>query len=320
MKLSNQQLSNAIQFIIENTREEGLIRAYAEDLTEGQIEFEDLTTFVTGFTGIHLMDIKHPLLIELKQKMLLFLSNEVINSRFWMWSAIGSDLRKYIPLDIDTTSINSEYCLMNGIHLNNIDTLLRNIHRKENYGFYSWIIPRFKHLANNPKTIFTILRHSFCSPKYWIITPSKPNEYNAFMTVNLFHYLILKDPKHLKSAELFLNQFESIDDMKDIYYKNELLNFYLISRILYYSKNKSLINRFIPQINDIDQLQDIELASILLTYKNLNLKIPSFWKKNLIQRQHLSGSWSTKDVFTYGDSMTWRSPALTTSMVLSALN
>lgn len=318
MKLSNEQLSNAIQFIIENTREEGLIRAYAEDLTEGQIEFEDLTTFVTGFTGIHLMDIQHPLLIELKQKMLLFLSNEVINSRFWMWASLNSDLRKIIPIDIDTTSINSELLYHEGINTSNSNILLKN-KPYGNKGFYTWIILRFNFFYVSLNDMLSIYRHGFYRRRVWQTTSSTRNELNALVSINAYRYLILKKPSLLAEAENYIDQYCTVEEMHCVYYPNYYTRHFLISRILEKSTNINLIDKFVPNVLTLNDLNDLELSMYILTMKNLKKVIPEIFKLELLNRQRDDGSWDPNPIFCKMDSMVWRSPGFNTATALAAL-
>ena len=152
------------------------------------------------------------------------------------------------------------------------------------------------------------------------MTPSRPFECNDFMSVNLYHYMIVKDKKNLPEAEAFLDQYNSIEEMHDIYYRNTYLNYYFASRVLKFSENMLLRKKFTPQIENTKVLSDLELSSVILSYKELGLSVPIEWKRDLSGRQNDDGSWNHHDVFTFGGNTVWRSPALNTALALAALN
>jgi len=311
----------AIDFIANSMWIGKTVKTFAHDPTSDQKEYDDYVTYTTGLTGLLLSELKNPnkKLVGMLKAMSVYIHSELIASKFWMWSALHSDLRKFIPLDIDTSSINSEFLRTQGIHLENHNALSKNQPKDKQKGFYSWIIPRKSYLRESIKTMYAIYRHSFYRRRYWKMTPSNSSECNDFMSVNLYHYMVINDRKHLQEAEDFLNQFDSIDDMHDIYYRNKYLNYYFASRVLKYSTNKDLRVKFTPQIKDTKPLSDLELSSVILAFKELGLDVPSDWRLDLKSRQLEDGSWNKYDVFTFGGNTTWRSPGLNAALALAAL-
>ena len=310
-----------IQYISKNMYEDGMVKTYSSDASKDVAEYEDLVTFTTGLTGLILSEvgIENQHLNSALYKMYAYVKSEIIDTDFWMWAGLRNKVRKFIPIDIDTCSLNSEFMLTRGLHLNNREVLAKNKPNKGNKGFYTWLILRKNNLNIGLKNAAIVFRHSFYSKGFWKLTPSRPYECNDIVSMNLFHYLILEDKSYLKKAERFLSQFPSVRHMSDHYYRDDYYNNFFVSRVLRYSENEELRNRFTPQPEDITVLRDLDLACLILTYKLLEQSIPNEWKQELKDRQQPDGGWNPYDNFTYGGHAVWRSPGLNTAFALAAL-
>lgn len=317
--LIEESLRKGIAYIKSETWPDGMVKLYGFDRNTTDPEYNDLTTFFTGLTGLMIHDIQHPTVTELKSYMVNFLQSEVLNNKFWMWSALNSHLRKIIPPDIDSSSVNSEFLLHNGILLDNLGALSRNRPKDPLKGFYTWIILRPQLFKENWRDILTLIRHGFYRAKIWQTTSSKPHELNAFVSLNAYAYFIQKDPHFIQDAERFIEQYTTVEEMHDVYYPNKYTRYFLMSRVLKYSKRNDLCSIFLPQKISPDDLSDIELSCFILTYRNLNIELEADYKTALMKRQQSDGSFNKEEFFCHSDSMIWRSPGFNAALALNAL-
>lgn len=312
-------LRKGIAHIKSETWPDGMMKLYGFDREANEPEYDDLTTFFTGLSGLMLQEIDHPDLTELKKKMVQLLEREVLNAKFWMWSALNSHLRKIIPPDIDSSSVNSEFLLHNGILLDNLGALSRNRPKDPLKGFYTWIVLRPQLFNEHWKDILTIIRHGFYRAKVWETTSSTPNELNAFVSLNAYCYFIQKDSSFIADAENFISQFLTVEEMHCVYYPNTYTRYFLMSRVLAFSKNKGLRERFLPALVNPEKLTDMELSCFILTYRNLDKKLDALYINALAARQQPDGSFNKDEFFCHMDSMIWRSPGFNTALALNAL-
>jgi len=236
-----------------------------------------------------------------------------------MWSSLQSSLRKVIPIDIDTCSLNSEFLLSRGIKIENHKTLALNANPQTSKGFYTWLILRRSNLKMSISDLKLVFRHGFYQRWFFKNTSAFASECNDITSVNLFHYLMLNDISYLNKAEEFLEQFSSVNSMVDQYYLDEYYKAFFVSRVLRHSKNHELRNRFTPKPESVKQTRDLDLASLILTYKYYELKVPKAWLNELAGRQQKNGGWQEMDTFTYGGKAVWRSPGLNTAFAVAAL-
>ena len=318
-KQIEKRLNKALEFIKSETWPDGMVKLYGFDRNTTDPEYNDLTTFFTGLTGLMIHDIQHPAATELKSYMVNLLQSEVLNNKFWMWSALKSHLRKIIPPDIDSSSVNSEFLLHNGILLDNLGALSRNRPKDPLKGFYTWIVLRPQLFRENWRDILTLIRHGFYRAKVWQTTSSTPNELNAFVSLNAYCYFIQKDSSFIADAENFISQFLTVEEMHCVYYPNTYTRYFLMSRVLAFSRNKGLRKRFLPTLVNPEKLTDMELSCFILTYRNLNIELEADYKTALMKRQQSDGSFNKEEFFCHMDSMIWRSPGFNTALALNAI-
>lgn len=317
--LIEESLRKGIAYIKSETWPDGMVKLYGFDRNTTEPEYDDLTTFYTGLTGLMIQDIQHPAVTELKSYMVNLLQSEVLNNKFWMWSALKSHLRKIIPPDIDSSSVNSEFLLHNSILLDNLGALSRNRPKDPLKGFYTWIFLRPQLFKENWRDILTLIRHGFYRAKVWQTTSSTPNELNAFVSLNAYCYFIQKDSSFIADAENFISQFLTVEEMHCAYYPNTYTRYFLMSRVLAFSRNKGLRKRFLPTLVNPEKLTDMELSCFILSYRNLNIELEADYKTALMKRQQSDGSFNKEEFFCHSDSMIWRSPGFNTALALNAI-
>ena len=213
-------LDNGLVFINNCIQPNGMVRCFARSTSIKDSNYEDLVTYFSGLTGLILLELGSPIAQQMSERLMKFVKDEMLESHLWMWSAIGSDLRKYIPPDIDTTSINAELIMRYGIDFKGDNILLKNTPNRKKMGFYTWIVPRLKLKGVNFADILSIVRHSFYSLYFWRLTGCFPNQFADISSTNAFYLLMQKDSDLIKDAEVFLSRFQDIDSMNDFSYRN----------------------------------------------------------------------------------------------------
>ena len=107
--------------------------------------------------------------------------------------------------------------------------------------------------------------------------------------------------------------------MHCVYYPNTYTRYFLMSRVLAFSRNKGLRKRFLPTLVNPEKLTDMELSCFILTYRNLNIELEADYKTALMKRQQSDGSFNKEEFFCHMDSMIWRSPGFNTALALNAI-
>jgi len=312
-------LNQGLIYLESQTWPDGMTKAYGYDRNADAAEYADLTTFTSGLTALMLLDIDEPNAKKLYVKTTHYLKSEILRNKFWMWSAMNSHLRKIIPIDVDSTSINSEVLFKQGIILNNTKIIYNNRLTERLKGFYTWIIVRPRLLSNHWQDILAIFRHSFYQKALWKSTTSRPHETNDLVSANVYHYLILRNKNLIAEAETFLEQFSGVSEMKCSYYINTFFRHFLVSRVLAHSNRDDLKQRFLPKAENLDILSDMELSCFILCHRNMGFQVDSDWLLALAERQNKDGSFNAHDSFCESNSMIWRSPGFNTALALNAL-
>lgn len=289
-------------------------------------------TFTTGLIVQCLLEFKdNDVVRDMLDKADYFLIHQKMHYGLWQYLSRDNLAFPITPVDIDTTSIVSDYLTQRGKsdYFENLDSF-RLFKNREGL-FKTWIYSDLKMLFNEQtrRFLFRYYRRYFSAKKFYKQFHMGPNDVSMPINWNVLHYLgkcELTQPIINKTVELVNN---NVDFNSFRWYRYNYISLYFLCRnfrhdiIEFEALKPVLINVILGNLSNgqFEDLNELAVSMYLSSLIRLNYSGPEIDELafKIVSFQQANGSWKLCEVFG-ADFGEFLSESMTTVIAIESLS
>lgn len=337
--LINDSISLGLSYLHRQQADNGAFRTFVDASGDPALATDpvlDPSVFATTLIATSLLQIDTPLADSIIQKAARSLLKERQPGGAWKFWSVDHPGQSFIAADVDDTACIAHLLRFLSIPSNCNDSLL--MHNRDPAGrFYTWIVPRLRHLSA-PTTwpaLVLLLRHPLRLRRWFLAGASRPRWHGLDVVVNANVLRYLGDRPQTAVASSWISDVvqHHQEAFSDQYYQSALALYYSLLGCAEHGVRSldTLKPLVLARIEDLLKNssscdlsgQDMALALIVLSVWNPLMAMQSGCISRLLAMQRNDGAWPAQafyyDDFNVSLRRSWGSTELTTAFCLEAL-
>lgn len=320
-------LDRAVDFFLNAQMDNGEFRVYGlwKHKAAHEVDF-DSSVFATPFVLQALTTWEHPAIPGIRAKGIAFLQDEMQGNGLWRYWTRKNIQYRFIPDDMDDTCCISHYLKQWQKAPQNTSLILANRNRQGL--FYTWFLPRWRHLLHSPRFWFKALIRLPLHWPIWWKTEAKPGDVDYGVNVNALLYL--GERLETQAAiQYIIEKYQQRESTKiDNWYMDLPSHQYFLSQAYRQGVQslgvlKEQILSEIAQRRGKDPVNPLEAGLTLCTLMNLEAWNADWdkWVDYLLRTQEENGQWPRSSFYYAGPKQIYNfgSAEFTTAFCLEAL-